>query len=711
MLEHHRAIVLVSISLLLICFTPARAVTLKSLLADMPDSADVMAAGAKVDQLRGERRQRADERGWSVFGSVDAGYLQELEADRGTVDYTGYGMEVGLRYPLLGTLRQRNEALIESQLAVERQRSAQLIQRAEQRLFLRNAYIDWWETQQLLKLCERLEPLAEKELAAARQRAAGNNLRRSELMWLEQRWQVRLKSCQNLPRREAILRARLARLSGMPLPVASVAEATPLTEGPTLTSRWSDVIGGHPAVATLRRQLNVARKQQGDHWLDRVNSNFTIAQRIDRRSDLSGTGTGLVVGLSFEVPLAALTGDHQDGSSDAGYRVAMEELRGTRNQLRKVLEDTLYRYESAVDEAISAQQQAALAAQLESERYGRAQVDGEAGFMALRTARIEQANGAVDLIRAWRNAWQEQAELMLIADYGDLPDSLPGARKVIWPGTTSFSSMDSRSRNGSEPAGADPVWIKAAYVWDSGALLSAQTRIGELNELKASRFNRIYLGLSAEQLKHLASLESQVAELVRDAEAMGMAVDILLGDPAWIKSEYRNDLVELIEQLRSLPFERLLLDLEVEQLQWPVPDELIQDWIRTLRAAVKVSPWPVSLVSHHRWFAPGQSGARCVPCVLPNLGIEQVSLMIYTTNEARMKSLSGGISQGWPELTFAVAQSVEPDLPSANSWYGHSASSLNDKSETWRGRLSPLGIAGLEWQDWSSYPEYEAGGR
>lgn len=711
MLGHHQALVLVFMSISLLCPVPAGAVTLQALLAEMRDGPGVMAAGARVEQLQGERRRRSDERGWSVFGGADAGYLQELEAGTGAVDYTGYGIEVGLRYPLLGTLRRRTEALTESQLAVEQQRNAQLVQRAEQRLFLRNAYIDWWESQQLLILCERLQPLAQNELAAARQRAAANNLRRSELMWLEQRWRVRLQSCRNLHRREATLRARVSRLAGTSVPATSAAEASPLTEGPMLTSRWTEVIDGHPSMATRRSQLHAARERRDERWLDRVDSNFTIAQRIDRRNDLSGTGTGLVVGLSFEVPLAALAGDRGDRVPDAHYRVALEELRGTREQLRKALEDALYRYQSAVDEAKSAHEQAALAAQLETERFGRARVDGEAGFMALRTARLEQANGAVDLIRAWRNAWQEQAELMLFADYGDLPDSLPGAGKVSWPGTTSFSGKDTRVRDGDEPAAADPDWIQAAYVWDSTALLSPRSRTGELSKLRLLGFNRIYLGLTAGQLEDLALLGFRVADLVSEARAMGIAVDLLLGDPAWIQTGHRGDLIALIRKLRSLPFERLHLDLEVEQLQWPAPDKLLQDWIQTLGAAVKASPWPVSLVSHHRWFAPGQSGDRCVPCVLPDLGIRQVSLMIYSTNQTRTADLAAGISQGWPGLTFTLAQSVEPDLPAANSWHGHSAHSLNRKSQIWKHLMSPSGIAGLEWQDWSAYPEPEAGSR
>lgn len=259
-----------------------------------------------------------------------------------------------------------------------------------------------------------------------------------------------------------------------------------------------------------------------------------------------------------------------------------------------------------------------------------------------------------------------------------------------------------------QPIAADRHWMKAAYVWDSRALLSPQTRTEELDELHASRFTRIYLGLNARQLENLALIESGVASLVSEARAMGITVDLLLGDPAWMKAEHRHGLIALIRRLQHVPFEHLHLDLEVEQLQWPVPDELLQAWIDTLSAAVKSSPWPVSLVSHHRWFTPGQSGAGCVPCVLPSVGVNRVSLMIYTTNESRMTSLAAGIARGWPELNFAIAQSVEHHLPRINSWHGHSADSLENKNQIWKASLSPLGIAGLEWQNWFSYPQHKS---
>ena len=136
---------IVAVTALLAGLVPATsAVTLDELLRDMADGPMVRAAGADQQRLESERRHRDAERGWSVFGGIDGGYYQELEATEDRVDYTGYGAQLGLRYPLLGTLRARTEALAEAEVAVARQEQMQRLQRAEQRLALRQAYIDWW---------------------------------------------------------------------------------------------------------------------------------------------------------------------------------------------------------------------------------------------------------------------------------------------------------------------------------------------------------------------------------------------------------------------------------------------------------------------------------------------------------------------------------------------------------------------------------------
>ena len=93
--NHLRALMLLTG---LMATLPTAAVPLDSLLERMEVGPEVRAARAEQRALADERRDRADERGWSLFGGATAGRFQELEPNAGRVDYTGYGAQLGLRY-------------------------------------------------------------------------------------------------------------------------------------------------------------------------------------------------------------------------------------------------------------------------------------------------------------------------------------------------------------------------------------------------------------------------------------------------------------------------------------------------------------------------------------------------------------------------------------------------------------------------------------
>ena len=73
-------------------------------------------------------------------------------------------------------------------------------------------------------------------------------------------------------------------------------------------------------------------------------------------------------------------------------------------------------------------------------------------------------------------------------------------------------------------------------------------------------------------------------------------------------------------------------------------------------------------------------------------------------NEARSAELAESIARRWPALRFRLAQSVEPQLPTEESWAGASRTQLREQLERWRTRLQPAGITGVDWQDWTHFP-------
>ncbi|MGY3175972.1 hypothetical protein ACVWYU_005398 [Pseudomonas sp. TE12234] len=248
-------------------------------------------------------------------------------------------------------------------------------------------------------------------------------------------------------------------------------------------------------------------------------------------------------------------------------------------------------------------------------------------------------------------------------------------------------------------------WSQASYVWDSEALLDPDQRPAELEALRNAGMDKIYLGLKAAQIKDLGATRQRLEQLLRDAADKGVQVSLLLGDPSWIEPPERHQLTDLLGKLKGLAFISLHLDLEVEQLGMPVPDQRLKDWLETLHTASSVSPWPVEISSHHRWFADPKPGHPCVPCALPDAGVRQVSLMIYTRNPNNSARMVEQIARRWPDLQFRLAQSTEPQLDATESWAGASTEQLQHQSSVWREQLQPLGIAGIDWQAWRDFPK------
>ena len=680
---------LLIMALLLVISGALRAAPLDALLSGMEDGAEVRVQQAEQERLAIEHQYRVEERGWSVFGGADAGHVGELQPQGDQDRYTGYGASVGLRYPLLGTLDERDRAVVDARLALTGRIYETRLRRATQRFQLRQSYTDWWHARAVTRWCKRWRTVAREELDSARERARQQALRTSELHWLEQRWDRLKRSCRRSEQYQSLLKERTARLAGVELTAHDQPQRPELTGSPAPRAHWADAINSHPAVTARRQSMETAAQKRDHHWSDRVDSSFTIAQRLDRRTDTAGTGSGLVAGVTFEVPIAALTGPDRGSPDTARYRAARERHTAELDQWRSYLEDNLIRYREALDDVSEAIDQLDLARRLSRERQQRLTVDSETGYMAMRSARVEEAEAHLNLYRAWRGASLERAGLLRVAEHTASDDELLGSESITWPAV------------GTIERGDDPV--KAAYVWDSRPLLDKpERRQQHLQALADTGFNRIYLGFDSRQVVRPDDLQEPVETLVTEARRLGIRVDLLLGDPLWLTDEHRPDLTTLIGQLSRLPFAGLHLDLEVEQLGWPVPEKRLQHWLQTVAETTASSPWPMTLVSHHRWFSNSAEPATCVPCRLPDEGVREVSLMIYTTRTERSSELMDRAQRLWPRLEFRLTQSVEAALPDSQSWHGRTTEELKIVEQS----LEREGTHNIEWQDWRDHPAY-----
>lgn len=682
-----RSLSLVSL-MLAVGLVQAEPLPLQTLLAGLDDGAVARAGRAEQDALEAQREQREAEAGWQWYTTAGTGRYRELVTDSVRDDYYGRDLALGLRHPLLGSLRRQVQAVEAVELEQQRQQARNLLRRAEQRLALRSAYADWWRAEQEQRWCTELLPAAhDAQLRLERRRSEGWLLA-SEARQQQGQWQTLERRCRRVSELVEETRAAVAGIAGQAIDARQQAEAEPLAADVRPLVAWQQALERHPRLRERRGELRQAERDRHSPWYAGLDSSFTLAQSYEDRSGAAKHGDGLVASITLSAPLDLLGyGAAGDREGEARHQAALARLEAEREQLVLGLSQALRAQRTAMDELAGAHEELAAAEQAYREQSLRRDAELERGVQSELAAELGQYGAGLRLIAAWHAAWLREATLRLFAEDDAALAGLLGESRERWD--TAMAS--------------EGEWRQGVYVWDSRRLLRASSRLAELRDLRRAGMQRIYVGLSAAQVKEMPVLRQRLQATLDEAHAQGLQVGLLLGDPAWIQPAGRRGLLDLLGELQGLPFDALHLDLEVEQLGWPVPDSRLRDWLDTLAAVASINPWPLELSSHHRWFAEPQPGQTCVPCALPQRGVQQVSLMIYTRNARRSAELTEQIAQRWPALRFRLAQSVEPQLAAEETWAGVAPGQLQQQVERWRVRLQPLRVTGIDWQDWTHY--------
>lgn len=686
-----RTILLLFATLLPALSLRAEPLPLAELLAQAAAAPVLRQGDAELEALQAATAQRRAEAGWQLFGSASAGSYRELGEEDARDDYSGRRLALGVRHPLLGSLHRRLAQVQAALHGEEAQRLRLAVLRAEQRLQLRSAYADWWRVEEERALCRGIRAAAGEALPALEARTASGWMLASEAALLRERWSRLERRCADADDKRALARDWLGELVGRPLPADALPAADALASRPQPWPQWQQVLARHPRVAERQNRLAAAGQQRELPWYAALESTVSLGRGFERRSRLAEEGGDWAVSLDVSAPFDVLDyGRAQRQEQEARYRAAQAALEAERHALGRELLRAWREHREAL-EGLQWQRERLDSRRLrQAERRQRSQLDGEDGVLSRQVADLDHGEALLERVAAWHALWLSEAALQLFVEDDPAAASLLGESRTHWQDEPDSAPV---------PAG----WSQGVYIWDSRALLDARRRAGELDALQRAGMQRLYLGLSAEQVASLPALRQSLHGLLRDSRERGMQPVLLLGDPHWLLPGGRNALQRLLEDLAGLPFAALHLDLEVEQLGWPVPEQRLRDWLDTLALAARASDWPLEVSSHHRWFAE-RSGEVCVPCALPQLGVGQVSLMIYTGNPARSAELAAAIARRWPALRFRLAQSIEPQLPASESLAGRSAAELQRQAGRWRARLEPAALAGIDWQAWSHYP-------
>src|SRR5438270_164390 len=259
---------------------------------------------------------------------------------------------------------------------------------------------------------------------------------------------------------------------------------------------------------------------------------------------------------------------------------------------------------------------------------------------------------------------------------------------------------------------------RALCLWHSAEWLTeGATELGErkLRAIHAAGIERLLVSLDAAQMRRVSADPSSLLRAVGHTHEHGFKVELLLGDPDWIRPEQRAGLLRIIEALKSVPFDGLHLDLEPAQID-PAPDRLpalLGSLAETLVAASAASPWPVALSVHPRDLdAP--VGDSSFAEVLHRLRVSP-TLMVYVANPDRAVEIAEPLLGHHPELSFSVALSLEKSLGREESLWSYTEAERRRRIERIESQLAAANFSGLTlqiedaWRDASGLARLAAG--
>ncbi|MEM8499267.1 MAG: TolC family protein [Pseudomonadota bacterium] len=242
------------------------------------------------------------------------------------------------------------------------------------------------------------------------------------------------------------------------------------------------------------------------------------------------------------------------------------------------------------------------------------------------------------------------------------------------------------------------------YVWKSHKLISSENHRQRFwSQLKSQNVNRVLLSLNGKQIRSLrdTSERGKLMQLLVEASKHRVTIELLLGEPSWVLPKHRGSLLSIIQDLESLPFDGLHLDIEPGMFDERLYDrrEIMNQLADTVDEVSAISAWPLSMSLHYRDLSPGEG--YCLGCRLSEVDIDEITLMIYVSNPKRVAEIASRVSRRYPQLKFSVAQSVEPILGSEESHASAGRAKLNSRLERLKQELEPYSISSLLLQSWT----------
>lgn len=713
-------------------------------ISDGPEVLAAFSAIARDEALEALERQRT---GAKYFWGITYGYSNEpifdTSEDKNT--YKKLSLTGGLTFPLLGTLQKEKIGKLETETATMESKYRSSMLSLNNLVAVRKAYTTLWIEQQKEEIAKRfLNTEAETSHILQERQAQGLLLPADRLEFLSVYQDVKRDMAASKMRQIQALKI-ISLATGRKWDITGKLKAPSL---PSIDGKKID-LDNYPEIVFQNNLVSQYEKLLAEK--KRIDREANLAIGLAAARDFPGsTGNGAYIAFSMTEPVKGV------GSKDQAKLAAADDLNRAKEEERFIR----LKLEGQVEEALATAAYAAadvnarashLIVMAESIRekmlrrmvlpgdtfeqlqHGKSQyyrtalemLDHEElflqsaidiisyvyprGLVSESTERVFPINEN-DAMRNkllapnWLDAKNIQDNMSGPLDFSNIPD-------LKFP-VISFGSIEKMSANLIEKKSAIPLKkLKAAvYVWNAQPFLQSDTRTTALNEIVDAGFSRILISFTHEQVSSLLSPKGkdELDALIIAAKNKGVRIDLLLGDPTWAEADHRGELLSLIKQLQNFDFDGIHLDIEPDSLPGASARraELLEGLADTIKAVKETTIRPVSISIHPRYLE-GDLGVLARQKLLP-LGLEEIVVMIYSDNPHSIAQRMAAIITSNPNVPFSLAQSVEKNVPSAESYADCTRQEFEDAMHILEDNLAGYGLKGIYIQAWEDYKKGEA---
>lgn len=639
--------------------------------------------------------------GPKVSGGVGYGWSREPESltSSDMIYYEKLFGRLALTIPVLGSRWQEQTGILKTERAVLIQKHTAEIYKKTALASLRKEYIDFWVSGRKLELASAFLKEEDYVTSVLKERIRPGFLLKADFQEFMATFGRAKKEVANSKRVMEKACLRISRLVSLRFDQC-------FTESPNLPWPEMDIEKFEKKISDYNPEIEILEQ------IVSKNNNIhkkTVWSGFESSVDLAYApartfpgdfGNGASISFNVKAPFDILASNRAaEKAAELETKKSILYIQKFKNDIIAEYKEFMSAYQASLDNLDYADQRLASAYEWLRETKLRLEYSRGEVFEKYLQARYNYFSAAIDALDAEALTLKACSDLLMIAEEKTellqprtfRPEILPGyGLRKRWISQNNFFIDSISNSEAVAEAGILQKVIKdssfGVYIWDSQKILNENSDRFWIN-LKNEGVDRIIVSFDGHQIERIRTgkLTPSLFRFIENARNNGVLIELLLGEPSWVMPEKRSNLLNIIKTFENFEFDGLHLDIEPDQLKALDDKErkIITGYLLdTLKDVLLISRWPLGISIHPRYFDEKTAGI-CLGCELETLGVNEVSLMIYSSDIQKVSAKAGAIMKAYPLLRFSVAQSFEEILPKEESHY-------NKGKETFREDMKKL---------------------